>query len=280
MWSCRRTMPFTTPSRLRSSCRIPKSSVFRAWPRYGSGRHPRESIGMTTTIAFAGKGGTGKTTVAALLIRALLKRGGAPLLAIDADPAANLHLALGLPMPFSVGEIREDMAEAAQKGQLGVSISRHDYLTREIQMALEEGTQIDLLAMGRPEGQGCYCAVNHLLRQIIDDLGKTYATVVIDNEAGMEHISRRTTRDVDLLLLVTGVEGELPEPLQAAIRELGLEVAATIPADEHVNELDALGRPLLDLDDCSLAAQAVDRLAASILERLQAVPAAALEPHS
>jgi CO dehydrogenase maturation factor len=266
---------------------------------------------MTTTIAFAGKGGTGKTTVAALLIRALLERGGAPLLAIDADPAANLHLALGLPMPFTVGEIREDMAEAAQKGQLGVSISRHDYLTREIQMALEEGTQIDLLAMGRPEGQGCYCAVNHLLRQIIDDLGKTYATVVIDNEAGMEHISRRTTRDVDLLLLVTdptvrGVrtaagmaqlardleinvrhmlllvnraEGELPEPLQAAIQELGLEVAATIPADEHVNELDALGRPLLDLDDNSLAAQAVDRLATSILERLQGVSAAALEPH-
>jgi CO dehydrogenase maturation factor len=260
---------------------------------------------MTTTIALAGKGGTGKTTVAALLIRALLKRGGAPLLAIDADPAANLHLALGLPMPFSVGEIREDMSEAAQNGQLGVSISRHDYLTREIQMALEEGTQIDLLAMGRPEGQGCYCAVNHLLRQIIDELSKNYTTVVVDNEAGMEHISRRTTRDVDLLLLITDptvrgvrtaagmaqlardleinvghlllvvnrVEGDLPEPLQAAILELGLEVAAAIPADPRVNELDALGSPLLDLDDSSPAAQTVERLADTILERVQGVAA-------
>lgn len=260
---------------------------------------------MTTTIAFAGKGGTGKTTVAALLIRALLQRGSAPLLAIDADPAANLHLALGLPMPLTVGEIREQMSEAAQNGELGVSISRYDYLTREIQMALEEGTQIDLLAMGRPEGQGCYCAVNHLLRQIIDDLSKTYTTVVVDNEAGMEHISRRTTRDVDLLLLVTDptvrgvrtagsmaqlardleinvrhlllvinrVEGELAEPLQAAIQELGLEVGEAIPADKRVNELDALGSPLLDLDDASPAAQAVDRLADSILERLRGVPA-------
>jgi CO dehydrogenase maturation factor len=260
---------------------------------------------MTTTIAFAGKGGTGKTTVAALLIRALLRRGGAPLLAIDADPAANLHLALGLPMPFTVGEIREEMSEAAQNGQLGVSLSRLDYLRREIQMALEEGAQIDLLAMGRPEGQGCYCAVNHLLRQIIDELGKNYSTVVVDNEAGMEHLSRRTTRDVDLLLLVTDptvrglraaagmaqlardlqinvrhlllvlnrVEAEQPEPLQAAIRELGLEVAASIPSDRRVNELDALGSPLLDLDDDSPAARAVDRLADSVLERLQGVAA-------
>jgi CO dehydrogenase maturation factor len=252
-----------------------------------------------TTIAFAGKGGTGKTTVAALLIRALLQRGGAPLLAIDADPSSNLHLALGLPMPFTVGEIREEMSEAAQNGQLGVSISRLDYLRREIQMALEEGTQLDLLAMGRPEGQGCYCAVNHLLRQIIDELSKNYSTVVIDNEAGMEHISRRTTRDVDFLLLVTdptvrGVraaagmaqlardlqinvrhqllvlnrgEGELPEPLRAAIAELGLPLAAAIPSDERVNALDALGKPLLDLDGSSPAAQAVERLADSILEK-------------
>src|SRR3990170_1339491 len=134
MWSCRRTTLSTTHSRPRSSCRIPRSSVFRAWPRYGSGRHPRESMGMTTTIAFAGKGGTGKTTVAALLIRALLERVRGPLLAIDADPAANLHLALGLPMPTTVGEIREEMSEVVQAGQLGVSISRHDYLTHEVQM--------------------------------------------------------------------------------------------------------------------------------------------------
>ncbi|MFV9674666.1 MAG: AAA family ATPase, partial [Anaerolineales bacterium] len=110
---------------------------------------------MPKTIALAGKGGTGKTTIAALLTQGLLRRISGPLLAIDADPAANLHLALGLPMPMTVGEIREDMSETAQKGELGVAISRHDYLTHEVQMALEEGEQVDLLAMGRPEGQGC-----------------------------------------------------------------------------------------------------------------------------
>lgn len=140
---------------------------------------------MTKTIALAGKGGTGKTTIAALLIRSLLKRSSGPVLAIDADPATNLHLALGLPMPATAGEIREEMMDSAQAGELGVAISRHEYLTREIRMALEEGDQVDLLAMGRPEGQGCYCAVNHLLRQIVDDLGRSYEYVVIDNEAGM-----------------------------------------------------------------------------------------------
>jgi len=247
---------------------------------------------MTTTIALAGKGGTGKTTVAALLIRALTRRSSQPVLAIDADPATNLHMALGLPMPATAGEIREEMLDTAQAGQLGVAISRHDYLTREIRMALEEGDQVDLLAMGRPEGQGCYCAVNHLLRQIIDDLGRSYDFVVIDNEAGMEHIARRTTKDVDLLLVVTDpslrglrtaasiaemardievnvkksmlivnrVEGELTPEQQAAIEATRLELAALIPADARVNQLDAQGLPLLHLDGDSPAGQAVDAL--------------------
>ncbi len=256
---------------------------------------------MTKTIAFAGKGGTGKTTVASLLIQALLERVSGPLLAIDADPAANLHLALGLPMPTTVGEIREEMTEVTQAGQLGVAISRHEYLTHEIRMALEEGSKIDLLAMGRPEGQGCYCAVNHLLRQILDDLGRTYQYVVIDNEAGMEHISRRTTRDVDLLLLVTDptmrgvrtaagmadlardvevnvkqmmliinrVEGHLPEPLETAISELGITVASRIPADEQVNQLDAIGAPLLDLNGTAPAVQAVQQMTEMVLKKLR-----------
>jgi CO dehydrogenase maturation factor len=261
---------------------------------------------MTTTIAFAGKGGTGKTTVAALLIRALLERGGAPLLAIDADPAANLHLALGLPMPFSVGEIREDMAEAAQKGQLGVSISRQDYLTREIQMALEEGTQIDLLAMGRPEGQGCYCASTTCCARSSTTWARPMPRWSSTTRPAW-NTSAAAPRDVDLLLLVptrpwavrtaAGVaqlaatwrstcahaaagepgRGELPEPLQAAIRELGLEVAATIPADEHVNELDALGSRCSTWTTARWRPRRSDRLAASILERLRVPPG--LEPH-
>jgi CO dehydrogenase maturation factor len=252
---------------------------------------------MTTTIALAGKGGTGKTTVSALMIKAIIQRTTEPILAIDADPASNLHLALGLPMPATVGEIREETSKVAQQGQLGVSISRHDYLTREIRMALEEGDQVDLLAMGRPEGQGCYCAINHLLRVIIDEVGRHYPFVVIDNEAGMEHISRRTTRDVDLLLLVTDptmrgvktagemarlaedlevnvedtkliinrVTGNLPPPLEKAIEDLGIEVAAIVPADANVNQMDALGEPLINLNSDSPAWRAIDSMVSKIL---------------
>jgi len=249
------------------------------------------------TIALAGKGGTGKTTLSALLIRALLRAGVRPVLAIDADPATNLHLALGLPQPATVGDVREEMLEAAKAQQLGVAISRHDYLRQEVRMALEEGEAVDLLAMGRPEGQGCYCAVNHLLRLVVDELGGSYAYVVIDNEAGMEHISRRTTKDVDLLLAVSDptvrglktavsiaqmakdvevnikhtllvvnrVDGELPPELRQAIEQSGLELAAMIPADEAVNALDARGEALVRLDGDSPAGQAIDDLARRIL---------------
>jgi CO dehydrogenase maturation factor len=252
---------------------------------------------MTKTIALAGKGGTGKTTVAALMIRSILARSRLPVLAIDADPATNLHLALGLPTPTTVGEIREEMLAPAQAGQLGVAISRHDHLTREVRLALEEGDRVDLLAMGRPEGQGCYCAVNHLLRQVVDDIGRAYEYVVVDNEAGMEHISRRTTRDVDALLIVTDptirglraaqtiaqmarelevnvrhtllvvnrLNGSLPEELQVAIRGLGLEVAAMVPADDRINLLDSLGKPLVGLPPESPAGRAVEALTENVL---------------
>jgi CO dehydrogenase maturation factor len=255
---------------------------------------------MTKTIALAGKGGTGKTTVAALMIRSILAHTRRPVLAIDADPATNLHLALGLPTPSTVGEIREDMLAPAQAGQLGVAISRHDHLTREVRLALEEGDRVDLLAMGRPEGQGCYCAVNHLLRQVIDDIGRSYEYVVIDNEAGMEHISRRTTRDVDALLIVTDptvrglraaetigqmagdlevnvrntflvvnrLNGEPPEELQSAIEALGIEVAARVPADEKIGQFDSLGKPLVDLPPDSAAGRAIEALTEHVLSLL------------
>lgn len=255
---------------------------------------------MTKTIALAGKGGTGKTTLGALLIESLLEHVRGPILAIDADPAANLNMALGMPLPETIGQIREQMSETAQAGQLGVSISRHEYLNHEVMMALEEGDKIDLLAMGRPEGQGCYCAVNHLLRQIMDDMGKSYPYIIIDNEAGMEHISRRTTRDVDMLLVVTDpsarglraaadivrmagelevnveqiklivnrVLGELPDPLKEIIEREGLEVAAIIPADERINHLDAFGEPLVELNGDSPAFKAVQSLASDILNSI------------
>jgi len=163
---------------------------------------------LTTTIALAGKGGTGKTTVAALLIRYLTEERDGAILAIDADPASNLDLVLGVEVEQTVGGIREEMMELVQSsgalaGSMPGGMSKQKYLDYQIQMALEEGDRVDLLAMGRPEGQGCYCAANQMLRVILDRIEKQYDYVVIDNEAGMEHLSRRTTRDVDILLLVT-----------------------------------------------------------------------------
>ncbi|MBI5082964.1 MAG: AAA family ATPase [Chloroflexi bacterium] len=248
------------------------------------------------TIALAGKGGTGKTTVAALTIRHLMRRRLGTVLAIDADPATNLNLVLGLPSPLTVGDIREDMIAGIQNGSVGTGITRHDFLHTQIHKAVEEGDAVDLLAMGRPEGQGCYCAFNHLLRQVVDGLGKTYDFIVIDNEAGMEHLSRRTTRDVDVLLVVTDptvrgvktaesivkltdelqinvgksmlvvnrVNGELPPALQKAVDEIGVELAGVIPADESIGEYDGVGTPLVSLPPESPSMKAID----SIVEKM------------
>ena len=245
---------------------------------------------MTKTIALAGKGGTGKTTLAALLIRYLTEDNGHTVLAIDADPATNLYLALGLPLTKSVGDIREDLLDEAQSGAITTGVARQDYLNYQLRLSIEEGEEVDLLSMGRPEGPGCYCPVNHMLRQIVDGLGEKYDYIVIDNEAGMEHLSRRTTKDVDLLFVVTdptirgikAAEGilelasslninikrialvvnrvvgdEMPKPLLDAIEGMGIELAGTIPADPNVNELDAWGRPLVELSSDSPAAVSI-----------------------
>jgi len=259
---------------------------------------------MTTTIALAGKGGTGKTTLAALLVRHFARKHLGTVLAIDADPSSNLNLVLGLPLTITVGDIRENMLAGVQNGSVGTGITRHDFLKTEIRLAVEEGNTVDLLAMGRPEGQGCYCPVNHMLRQIIDGLGQSYDFVVIDNEAGMEHLSRRTTRDVDILLVITDptvrglkaaegivklasnlqinigramlvvnrVEGELSPVLRQALEGLdtagplqGIELGGIIPADPQVGEFDAVGRPLVELGADSPAAQAIEALADKLL---------------
>lgn len=258
---------------------------------------------MTTTIAVAGKGGTGKTTVAALLIRYLSEGHRNTILAIDADPSSNLNYVLGLELEGTVGDIREDMLDQVQAGYTAAGampggMSKQDYLDYQIQMALVEGKDVDLLAMGRPEGPGCYCAANQMMRVIIDRIGNSYDYVVIDNEAGMEHISRRTTRDVDHLLLVTDpsqrgviaaqrivemvpgldvhvakmylivnrVMGDRLAPALAfAVQNMDVELVGTIPNDPLMSEYEFTGRPLIELPPGSQVVQAVYGIADRIL---------------
>ena len=167
---------------------------------------------MSTTIAVAGKGGVGKTTIAAMTIKYLAQTKQGATLAIDADPSSNLNMVLGLNLDWTVGDIREGMldkvkesvtAGGAAMGGLPGGVSKREYLDYEVRSSLSEGIDFDLIAMGRSEGPGCYCAVNHNLREVIDAIGDNYRYVVVDNEAGMEHLSRRTTRDVQHLLIVS-----------------------------------------------------------------------------
>ena len=244
---------------------------------------------MSTTIAVAGKGGTGKTMIAALLIKLLAGKG--TVLAIDADPSMNLYMALGLEEPETLGRIREDLVVGGEN--LPAGMSRPDYMAFRSQQALVESIGMDLLAMGRPEGPGCYCAANNVLRTAVDRMTDAYDYVVIDNEAGMEHISRRTTRDVQILLLVSDptvrgitaaarakellqelrtkanavylavnrVDGTLPPQIKEAIDRYDLRLLATIPSDDEVAQLDAVGRPLVELSRGSPVVKAVSRLA-------------------
>jgi CO dehydrogenase maturation factor len=230
---------------------------------------------MTKTIAIAGKGGTGKTSISALLINLLSAKGS--VLAIDGDPSSNLHMALGLPLEETIGSIREGMLDHKAVGKSGMP--KPDYLELKVREALVESEGIDLLAMGRPEGPGCYCAANNWLRGSIDRLAGNYAFVVIDNEAGMEHISRQTTRNVDILLLVSDpsirgitaavrmkdligelrsrvgriclvvnrVRGGVPPQIKQIIDEAEIEMIAAIAEDPDILDLEIRGAPLIDL---------------------------------
>jgi len=236
---------------------------------------------MTKTIAIAGKGGTGKTSVAALLVKLLSQKG--LVLAVDADPSTNLNQALGLPLDDSktVGRIREKMTEDVSQGRFSPSISKPEYLFSKIVESLAESKGFDLLAMGRPEGPGCYCASNEFLRASLDKLVKDYKYnyIVMDCEAGMEHISRQTTRDVDVLLImsdptirgvtvaarmkdligelrsnvgkvgliVNRVKGELSPEIKKIVDESGLQVIALIPEDPDIAGLEMKGKPVTEL---------------------------------
>ena len=176
---------------------------------------------MTLRIAVAGKGGVGKTTCSALLLRALALSGVRPLLAVDADPNANLHQLLSLPLPEGLGALREE-----QKSAGGV-VPLADRIAFGIERRLSEGDAVDLIAMGRGEGPGCYCYVNNLLREALDRIEGGYRAVVMDNEAGMEHLSRRSVRRIDHLVLV-GDPSRRGFEAVAALRDLAAELALPV----------------------------------------------------
>jgi CO dehydrogenase maturation factor len=242
---------------------------------------------MGQVIAVTGKGGVGKTTVAALMVRLLVEAKRGAVLAVDADPNLNLNAALGVEVAETVGDLREEGLVRASS--LPGGMAKSEFLQMRIQQALVESAGFDLLAMGRPEGPGCYCFANSILRACVDRIGKQYAYLIIDCEAGLEHLSRRTAGDVDLLLLLsdpslrsldtavrvlelieelhTGVAKKafafsrvtdgLPPELAQAARARGLPDPFIVPEDAEVRELDLRGLPLVGVKAQSPCLEAV-----------------------
>jgi CO dehydrogenase maturation factor len=243
---------------------------------------------MACCIALAGKGGTGKTTVCGLLLDHLVKSGKGPVLAVDADANSNLNEVLGVTKPVSLGEIREEVAKAEPS-----AMSKHEYMDYRFDAALAEEENYDLLVMGRTEGVGCYCFINDVLKEQLKKYYKNYNYLIIDNEAGLEHISRGILPPVDLLLLVSdcsrrGIQAagriaKMVEELDLKIKKTGLivnrapagqindgikdeivlqklDLTCIIPQDNHVFEYDAEGTPLVYLPDESQIRQALIKL--------------------
>jgi CO dehydrogenase maturation factor len=242
---------------------------------------------LSFTIAVSGKGGTGKTTLAGMIIRYLLDKGKGPVLAVDADANSNLNEVLGVEIRATIGEAREVMKEDVPTG-----MTKDIWFEYKVQEALTEAKGFDLIAMGRPEGAGCYCAANTLARKCLDLLTENYPYIVIDNEAGMEHFSRLTTRDVDLLfilsdssrrgiltasrirdlihelnlrialdaLVISRVQGELDSEIREEIKRQNLRLAGTIPMDEEIYRYDLEGKPTFQLPAESKAVQAARQI--------------------
>ncbi len=242
---------------------------------------------MGFTIAIAGKGGTGKTTIAALLVKMLREAKKGSLLVVDADPNSNLAEALGLEVDGTIGKILDDVGEHPQK--IPVSMPKDRYIEYEIHKAIQEAEGFDLLTMGKPEGPGCYCYVNNVLRNVMDKLIKDYDYIVIDNEAGLEHLSRRTTRQADVLLAVSdgtpvGLKAvkriaELVRELNIKtkkklllvnrmdknieadkIKDLGLEYIGNIPQDKKITRISLKGSSLLGLDKAAKSIKALEKI--------------------
>jgi CO dehydrogenase maturation factor len=245
---------------------------------------------MAFVIALSGKGGTGKTSIAALAVRYLIERRKGPVLAVDADSNSCLNEALGVKVHATIGSLREDSLQAVRGGtERPGGMSMEQLFDYQVQQSIIEAEGFDLFVMGRPEGPGCYCAANNIIRKYTDKLSEAYPYVVIDNEAGMEHLSRRTTHDVDLLIIVSDptvrglqtarridalveelhlevrrraviinrVPGDEGEGLGKYAGELGLSVAGLVPQDKAIFDYDLRGRPIFELPADSEALKAV-----------------------
>jgi CO dehydrogenase maturation factor len=239
---------------------------------------------MAFSIALAGKGGTGKTTMAGLLLKYLLKHHKTPVLAVDADSNANLNEVLGVCVIDTLGNAREEM----KRGDVPSGMTKDVFMSMKLEQAVVESEGFDLVAMGRPEGSGCYCAANSLLVGFLEKLVDNYPYIVMDNEAGMEHISRLTTKNVDLLLLIAdpsrrGLQAALrinelarelnigvgksyiiinqvkeppSEDTLRLIADAGVELAGTVPEDGMVYDFDFRGRPTIQMPETSPCVQA------------------------
>ena len=253
---------------------------------------------MSTVIAIAGKGGTGKTTISGLIIRYLKRSGHTPILAVDADADSNLPQALGLTDDMTIGTIgkaRQDFFTS--KGDVPPGMPKEAYLELKLNEVVVESDDVDLLVMGRPEGAGCYCYINNFLRSYLESLGENYPFVVIDNEAGLEHLSRRTAQQIDYLivvsdyslnglraagrirelseeldveigqqfLLINRVPGEPDQSFTKKAEEQGVTILGVIPADDTIYKSDLAGKPVVDLPDESKAVKAFNEVMKHII---------------
>jgi CO dehydrogenase maturation factor len=246
-------------------------------------------------IAICGKGGTGKTTLSAMILRLLIRSGKGPALVIDADADGNLAQALGLKGVETVGAVLDEMERKVS--QFPPGFSKDDWLEAKLAEVMVEEKGFDFLSMGRGEGPGCYCYVNSVLRRLMDKLENNYPYSVMDNAAGMEHLSRRTTRAADVLFLVSdhsmrGVESgariaELAKELKLDVKEMGfvinrvpgimdpvilqrveekgLKIFGFIPEDDQIKRFDLEGRSLLELPDDNQVTRAVSEITGKIL---------------
>jgi CO dehydrogenase maturation factor len=251
-------------------------------------------MAATKTVAVAGKGGTGKTTLAGLLVREMVARGASPILAVDADANANLGEILGTKPVVTVGGLREEAFMGAR--EIPVGWDKQTWIEYKMHEALVEARGYDLLVMGRPEGPGCYCYANNLLREYIKALGNEYAWVVMDNEGGLEHLSRHTTRDVDVMFIATDasvrgmrtveriselademnlsvgaryvVIGRAPEglPVERLMEHTTVPLGGVVPEDRALFENDLEGRSVFELADDAPSLEAVRGLVERYLD--------------